>query len=252
LDEDLTKKKVQEQFAKNAQKYVESESHARGIDLSLINEWVKPESSWDVLDVATGGGHVARLLSPLVHHVYATDLTKEMLANTAKHLNQERNVQFVIADAESLPFLDHAFELVACRIAAHHFPHPQNFVREVARVLKPGGLFLFIDNVSPEDGEKADFLNTFEKLRDVSHSRCLSITEWKQLFAASGLAGIQENQRKKTLNFSQWVERTVNSKEQRNHVEQFMFTTNAELKEYFGITRESFQIDEWMALYQKA
>ena len=251
MDEDVTKKKVKEQFAKNAQKYVDSESHAKGMDLSLMIQWLQPESNWDVLDVATGGGHVAKTLSPFVHHVYATDLTKDMLSNTAQYLKQERNIQFVLADAEVLPFLDEAFDLVTCRIAAHHFPYPENFIKEVARVLKPGGLFLFIDNVSPDDGEKADFFNTFERLRDGSHVRCLSIKEWNQLFRDFALIAIKENQRKKRLNFSQWVDRTVSSKEQRDQVQQFMFTAKEELTSYFGITTDSFAIDEWMALFKK-
>jgi len=250
LDEDV-KKKVQTQFAKNAQKYVESESHARGIDLPLMLEWLQPDSNWNVLDVATGGGHVAKNLSPYVHHVYATDLTKEMLAIAASHLKQERNIQFVVADAEALPFLDEAFDLVTCRIAAHHFPHPRNFIKEVARVLKPGGLFLFIDNVAPEDWEKALFLNTFEKLRDVSHARCLSISEWKQLADDVSFVVIKENRRKKTLNFPNWVDRTVNSKEQKERVEHFMFTAKEELRSYFKITRDSFVLDEWMVLFKK-
>jgi ubiquinone/menaquinone biosynthesis C-methylase UbiE len=251
LDEEVTKKRVKEQFAKNAQKYVDSESHAKGMDLSLMIQWLQPESNWDVLDVATGGGHVAKTLAPYVHHVYATDLTKEMLANSARFLKQERNIQFVLADAEALPFLDEAFDLVTCRIAAHHFPHPHNFIKEVARVLKPGGRFLFIDNVSPEDGELADFYNAFERLRDVSHVRCLSIKEWKQLIAGHSLIGMKENLRKKKMNFSQWIDRTVISKEQKDNVQQFMFTAKEELKSYFEITQDSFAIDEWMALFEK-
>ena len=57
------------------------------------------------------------------------------------------NVTFQVADAEALPFPDADFEIVTTRIAPHHFPNPQQYVREVARVLKPSGLFMLDDKV---------------------------------------------------------------------------------------------------------
>jgi len=50
------KRKVQDQFGRNAEKYVQSESHAQGDDLPLLLEWLQPEPDWMALDVATGGG----------------------------------------------------------------------------------------------------------------------------------------------------------------------------------------------------
>src|SRR5690606_39820909 len=61
--------------------------------------------------------------------------------------------------AEDLPFADGSFDLVTCRIAPHHFADVQRAVHEVARVLRPGGLFLLIDSVAPEDPELDEFLN---------------------------------------------------------------------------------------------
>ncbi|MCP3031783.1 class I SAM-dependent methyltransferase [Halobacillus sp. A1] len=83
---DSIKRKVQETFSKSKESYFTSATHNNQSDLDLITEWLKPKSEWNVLDIATGGGHVARQLSPDVHTVFATDLTKEMLANTASHL----------------------------------------------------------------------------------------------------------------------------------------------------------------------
>ena len=52
--------------------------------------------------------------------------------------------------AEALPFADASIDLVTCRIAPHHFDDVRKFVMESARVLRPGGLFGLVDNVSPD------------------------------------------------------------------------------------------------------
>ncbi|TCP30219.1 methyltransferase family protein [Scopulibacillus darangshiensis] len=251
------KQKVRSQFAKNAEKYVTSESHAKGADLTLLIEWLNPESHWTALDIATGGGHVAKALSPFVEHVFATDLTKEMLANTAKHLNQSyQNIWYVIADAESLPFLDRTFDIVTCRIAPHHFPNPERFIKEVARVLKPNGSFLMIDNVVPEERNLAEFMNEMEKLRDESHVKCLSIEEWRKQFADAGLLETRSRSRKKPYQFQDWVKRTATSSGQIEKVEEYILSASKEIHTYFNVTSanekvETVQIDEWMVLCQK-
>ncbi|WP_231514904.1 class I SAM-dependent methyltransferase [Oceanobacillus salinisoli] len=115
----------------------------------MLVDWLSPDLQMSVLDIATGGGHVAKTLSPFVQTVFATDLTKEMLAVTANYLHDYKNIHYVIADAEDLPFLDQSFDIVTCRIAAHHFQDKERFIQGVKRVLKDDGKFLFIDNVTP-------------------------------------------------------------------------------------------------------
>lgn len=256
------KRAVQTQFARHAAKYVTSESHAKGDDLALLVNWLQPEPHWRVLDVATGGGHVAKKLAPRCAHVYATDFTKNMLAAARDHLEQElgedrrERVSYVVADAEALPFLDDAFDVVTCRIAAHHFPHPEHFACEVARVLKKGGAFLFIDNVAPEQQKLAGHMNEVERLRDHSHVRCLAVSEWQQLFAAYGLREEKAALSKKTHVFPQWVARTAETAAQRETVAQFILAAERDVRDYFSVTVEngritSLQIDEWRTLYRK-
>jgi ubiquinone/menaquinone biosynthesis C-methylase UbiE len=258
LPEDNTiKDKVKEQFAKNAEKYVTSESHAKGEDLSLLIEWAKPQPNWVVLDIATGGGHTARALSSHAAHIFATDITSQMLTNTARHLKDEYpNIWYVVADAEDLPFLDDTFDLVTCRIAAHHFPNPDKFIYEVSRTLKPGGTFILIDNVAPEDSRLAEFMNTVEKQRDESHVRCLSIKEWQGLFAAAGLKETNSLNRKKTYNYPTWVKRTAASSVQIKAITNYIANADRDIQGYFSVDAnnghvESLQVDEWMVLCRK-
>lgn len=257
MENENVKNKVIEQFGKNAEKYVTSESHAEGEDLPILVEWLQPQRDWIALDIATGGGHVAKALSPHIEQVFATDLTKEMLANTEKHLKQFcHNISYVIADAEKLPFLDNTFEIVTCRIAPHHFPNPRNFINEVARVLKPNGSFLMVDNVVPKESHLAEFMNTLEKLRDESHAKCLSIEEWRNLFSSSNLLEVNSRIRKKTYSFPAWVERTANDQSQIDRVNQYISNRSKETHTYFNVSFlnkkiQSLQIDEWMVLCKR-
>lgn len=255
---DKVKQSVKEQFSRKAEAYLESESHAKGDDLLQILDWVQPQKDWIVLDIATGGGHVAKTVAPYVKRIFATDLTNRMLEITRQHLAKDfPNMDFILADAESLPFLANTFDLVTCRIAPHHFPNPAKFIKEVARVLKENGQFVLIDNVAPEDYELADYLNTFEKLRDKSHARCLSVEEWREHLTGGGLHEVKSQPKKKKQNYRVWLERMVSDKLVAEKIGDYMKSGSTSQKDYFQVQMEgneieSFVIDEWMVLCKKS
>lgn len=252
----LEKEYVKQIFAKNKEAYIQSATHANGDDLPLMVKWVQPDTAMIVLDIATGGGHVAKQLSGYVKHVTATDITEEMLINTSRHLQQYKNISFEVADAEALPFPDCQFDVVTCRIAAHHFPHPDRFIAEVYRVLKPDGLFLLIDNVAAEQNKLEQFINTLEKLRDYSHVRCLKVSEWKQLLQKQHFMIAKQRSRKKVLPYQEWVARTLNTRATRDKVSKFILDADKEIQYHYDINLrdnqiQSIAIDEWMVLCHK-
>jgi ubiquinone/menaquinone biosynthesis C-methylase UbiE len=61
--------------------------------------------------------------------------------------------------------------VVVSRYSAHHFPHPEQALREIARVLTPGGTFLLVHTVALETPAQDMLLNAIEVLRDPSHAR---------------------------------------------------------------------------------
>lgn len=251
------KQYVKQVFSKNKEAYVTSNTHAKGSDLSVLIDWLQPNNDMIVLDIATGGGHVAKKLAPKVAKVFATDITKEMLENTAAHLQDYPNIFYVIADAESLPFLDNTFDIITCRIAAHHFPSPDRFIQEVQRVLKSNGSFLLIDNIGSEKPAYDIFINTLEKMRDYSHGRSLKISEWEKLLSSNHLTIFKQERRKKTLTYNEWVNRTLEGNTKIEEVRQYILTASTEIKDYFQIKIEheeiiAFTIDEWMVLCQKS
>ena len=204
----MSKEQVRQQFGANAAAYATSRVHAKGASLARLLELVKPQADWQVLDVATAAGHTAFVFAPHVAQVVASDLTPEMLTVAAKLAEEKgiKNVSYKEADAEALPFADQSFDLVTCRIAPHHFPKVNQFLAEAARVLRKGGILAVVDNVVPE-GEAGVYVNDFEKLRDPSHYRCLSLDEWVAGFADAGFTVLNQETAWKEMTFNDWAVR---------------------------------------------
>lgn len=97
-----------------------------------------------VLDLASGVGDPALSLAVAVGstgHVIATDLGPGMisLAEEKAHTKGLANIEFKIANAESLPFPNESFDVVTCRFGVMLFPDPLGALKECRRVLKRGG-----------------------------------------------------------------------------------------------------------------
>lgn len=211
---------VQRQFGVAAADYAASTVHASGPSLERVLAAVSPQPGWRTLDIATGAGHTALAFAPLVDTVVASDITDEMLTEAAK-LAAARgltNVETAKAEAGSLPFEDQSFDLVTCRLAAHHFSDPAGFVTESFRVLRAGGTFALVDNVSPDASmlplatpaeliNAARIFNTYEKTRDPSHARALSVSEWHGLMNKSGFAIARTELLDQDIDFGPWTQR---------------------------------------------
>jgi len=200
---------TQKKFGAAAADYAASAVHAEGESLARLVALVQPKPFWRLLDIATGAGHTALAFAPHVAKVTASDITAEMLAET-RRLAASRglaNVRTAEAKAEDLPFPDTSFDLVTCRLAAHHFRNPAAFVRESLRVLMPDGVFALVDNIAPEDEASARAYNAFEKLRDPSHRRCLSLKQWQTLIGGAGFELTHSEIMDQEIAFEPWVAR---------------------------------------------
>src|SRR5262245_53772268 len=99
-----------------------------------------------VLETAAGSGVVARALAPRLSRgcsYVVTDLNQPMLDHAAARQGADARITWQQADALALPFDDAAFDVVCCQFGVMFFPDRVRGYREVRRVLKPGGHWLF-------------------------------------------------------------------------------------------------------------
>lgn len=249
---DEVKRGISSRFGAAAGNYVRSAVHAQGDDLPRLVELARLEGNERVLDVATGGGHTALAFAPHVSEVVASDLTPDMLAAAEEFIRGRgvENVRFARADAEALPFADGSFDVVVCRIAAHHFPDPESFVREAARVLAPGGRFLLDDNVAPEDPELDEFMNRFEKWRDPGHVRAHRVSEWRAMIEGSGMTmEYAAPPGRKPYPFEEWTSRIGMPEDERDALEAWLLAAPRRFRDYFEVVIEDGRVISLTGLY---
>jgi SAM-dependent methyltransferase len=175
---------VTDTWSERAEAYRESDAHRQGRDLELFAEWAEGETA---LDVATGGGHVANRLREAGFRVVTIDPAPGMKPD-------------VISRAEEIPFADASFDVVSCRVAAHHFQDPAGALKEMARVSRL--LVLVADNLYlGEAGEEAD------RLHDPTHVRNYSEQEWRRMFDEAGLEVEAFEREDKRIDFQGWLDR---------------------------------------------
>lgn len=228
--------RVRAQYGRVGDAYVRSVGHATGDDLERMLYHAAPQRTDTLLDIATGGGHVARVIGPHVGRVIVSDLTPEMLGHAVSYLQQQgmANVERLVADAQELPLEDDTVDIATCRIAPHHFPEPGRFVAEVARVLRPGGRFLLVDSTVPK-GELGSFFNAYETVRDQSHVRSLTVAEWLSLLARHGLEINAVEPFRKRHKFGEWTERMRVSPEDRETLRRMMRDAGETVHQVFEV-----------------
>jgi SAM-dependent methyltransferase len=189
-------------WSERAEAFRASPTHREGPDLDLLVEWCEPGHDVKVLDVATGGGHVARRLREEGCTVVTVDPASGMRPD-------------VVAHAEELPFEDGSFDVVTCRIAAHHFRDIHQAVAEMARVTQR--LVVVEDNVfTDERVEEA------ERLRDPTHVRCYSEEEWKELLTEAGLEVEQVERFERRPVVDDWLARVDTPPEEAQRVRELL------------------------------
>jgi ubiquinone/menaquinone biosynthesis C-methylase UbiE len=183
---------IMDQFTKQADSFAARAASEpfNQVSIDLLLQRVSLNGKESVLDVACGPGLLALGLAPKVKKVTGIDLVPAMLEK-ARAFQEERgvdNAEWVLGDVNRLPFQDLQFHGVVSRFSLHHNPDPAHMVDEMIRVAKKKGWICVIDIAPSED--KAEAFNHFEKLRDPSHARALSVPELKALARGAGLKNI--------------------------------------------------------------
>ncbi len=109
--------------------------------------WMDRQIDWQdqqVLDLGCAGGFMAEALDERGAVVTGIDPAEEAIAAARAHAEQTgRKISYDVGVGENLPYPDHGFDAVVCVDVLEHVQDLQQVIREIARVLRPGGLFLF-------------------------------------------------------------------------------------------------------------
>jgi SAM-dependent methyltransferase len=244
---------VDAQFGSRAGAYLTSAVHAQGADLNALAALAHGRPEAHVLDLGCGAGHVSFAVAPHVRSVVACDLSPEMLDVVAgagakggfDNLTTKQGV------AEHLPFADGEFDCILSRYSAHHWRDFDAGLREAARVLKPGGIVGIVDSVSVGPPLLDTWLQAVELLRDPSHVRSRSRSEWDAAIVRAGLFPGTVHPFRVRLEFAVWIERMRTPPVRADAIRALQALASDSVTRHFAIEADgSFCID--VALFEAA
>jgi len=177
---------AEDRFARTASQMA-ARQDARAAQLAArVQAFVLPDGTERALDAGCGAGALALALAPIVREVVGVDRVVELLEQARERA--PANVEFVEGDIERLDLPDASFDLAGTLRTLHHVPRPELVVAELARVTRPGGRLLVIDQLAPIDPLEALAVDRFERARDPGHTRLLPEIDLRHLFEANDLA----------------------------------------------------------------
>jgi ubiquinone/menaquinone biosynthesis C-methylase UbiE len=236
LSEELEKVRVS--FGESAEAYRKSPLHGNPADLARMEALLLPAEGERVLDVGTGGGHTAASLAAKGCRVVALDATASMLRETRK-LAEEKKVSLagrVLADGQLLPFAKRSFDIVTCRLVVHHYRNSPAGVREMARILRPGGRLYVFDLSAPDEPELAKFLDGIEQLRDPSHIASEPPSRWRRMVETVGLEITHFRWfQRPTYDLPSWFARSRTPEGNRKEIDRRLAAASPAAKRAFGI-----------------
>lgn len=178
---------VLDQFTRQAEPFAQRHGYSKDALIALMAECAAVKPTDSVLDVACGPGIISCFFAKRVHHVTGLDFVPAMLERARRYQDEQQvaNVTWQLGSSTDLPFTEGAFDCAVTRFSFHHFLDPQTAIKEMERVVKPGGTVVVCD-VAPHP-EVQERFNHWEILRDPSHVRALTEAEHLKLAENGGL-----------------------------------------------------------------
>lgn len=226
-----------QQYHGKSESYLNSQVHAKGEEFEKIIQLIQDNPKSCILDLGCGGGHVSYTVAPVSAEVTAYDLSTDMLETVQKTaVNKKlKNIKIQQGLAETLPFASNTFDFVITRYSAHHWKNLGQALCEVFRTLKNDGIFVVIDTISVAVPFCDTFLQTIELIRDPSHVRNYTISEWTFCAEKAGFTLIKFEKQTLALNFQDWVQRMQTPVNNQQVIRQLQNSASDEIKYFLNI-----------------
>lgn len=188
---DATKNSFEESFKEKEfyNKQTQDEIHLRD-----ILKFVEINPRMKVLDLGCGSGY---LTFPMAKenpeaNILGLDIVAKTLETNAAQAEKDSlcNLEFRSYDGIIFPFEDESFDLIVTRYALHHFPDIEQSMKEIARVLTPGGK-LFISDPRPNECDITRFVDDYMQLKKDGHIKFYTKDEWIEICGKCGLSVIK-------------------------------------------------------------
>lgn len=237
---ETTRHMVHDQFSAVAANYARSKVHAQGEDLAALVEITQLTGKEAVLDAGCGPGPVAMQLAPDAGSVTAVDFSDAMLqvARTEVAARGLTGIYFHHSDLEFMPFPDASFDRVVSRYSAHHWLAPQVVLQEFRRLVRDEGHIVLCDVMAPEEPVLDTFLNALELLRDPSHVRDHSISQWQAMLDAAGFEPMIAFTWALRLEFKPWVQRIATTQARITAIRRLWDDAGADVRTAFKLEED--------------
>lgn len=199
---------IRDRFTRTAEAFGAFSVTYRAQFADRLGEMMNARPEERAVDLACGPGTLALQFAKKVRWVYGVDLTPAMLVRARGTAENEglRNLAFTLGNALALPIADGALDLAVTSYSLHHMPDAARVIREMARVVRRGGRVGIIDIFVPENPRVAELNNRIEIVRDPSHTRSLSRSEFEGLVRAAGLRILAAEVHEMPRGFNHWMQ----------------------------------------------
>lgn len=212
---EITKMGFEESFRSGTfyDKQTQDQAH-----LELILNCLKIDDGMKILDLGTGTGYLAFPIAKQYPNAEVTglDIVEKALERNREKAREQgiKNLQFVSYSGVVFPFADDEFDMVITRYALHHFPSIRDTFQEIARILKPGGIF-FLSDPAPNEDDTERFVDSYMQMKKDGHIKFYTKQEWLVLGRSAGFDCIDEfetqirfpRERRTSLEFEDLVDR---------------------------------------------
>lgn len=161
---------------------------------SKIVNLLNPKANSSLLDVGCGSGILLNKLLSLHNNMklFGLDITPKMVEVAKVKFNNNPEVKITLGSAIKMPYKDNSFDYVTCASSFHHHPDPAISIKEMVRVLKPGGKLLILDGCV--DGTLRKFLSQLENFyHNEGKTFRLTKKEMYDLYKHAGLIQIKQS-----------------------------------------------------------